>query len=165
MKRLNPETNLPFKRGDIRADGRLFCGYKSKVKQNGFYGEDWVNQESFDKKYLKNLEFKKQDYSINFSKYQNRLSAWAKSNRDVKNSNNAKRRAAKLQATPPWLTTHQLQEIDEHYAMAKELEKVFPWPQHVDHIEALQGNDVCGLHVPWNLQILSRKANLEKGNR
>ena len=90
---------------------------------------------------------------------------WEALNRPKCNAKAAKRRAAKLQATPLWLTTHQLQEIDEYYAMAKELEKVFPWPQHVDHIEALQGNDVCGLHVSWNLQILSRKANLEKGNR
>lgn len=76
----------------------------------------------------------------------------------------AKRRAAKLQRTPPWLTKEQLKEIEEIYALAKELQWLSEEPLHVDHIIPLQGENVSGLHVPWNLQILPRSLNLSKNN-
>jgi len=88
-----------------------------------------------------------------------------KNNIDLINSITAKRRAAKLQATPKWLTMEQLTQIRLFYREAKELEKLDGIKRHVDHIIPLQGEKVRGLHVPWNLQILTAAENISKKNK
>jgi len=79
----------------------------------------------------------------------------------------AKRRASKYNATPKWLTKEQLLEIKEFYTLCKDLQWLsdFNDPLQVDHIVPLQGENICGLHVPWNLQILPRSLNIKKGNK
>ncbi len=79
---------------------------------------------------------------------------------------NAKRRAAKLQRTPKWLTPAQHEEIKEFYLLAKELQWLSAQSDKlsVDHIVPLQGKNVSGLHVPWNLQILPKSLNSQKYN-
>jgi hypothetical protein len=94
-----------------------------------------------------------------------RVAQWQKENLDKCAFYTSKRRAAQAAATPAWLSEEQLTLIQEFYSMAKELETVFPWKQHVDHITPINGKNVCGLNVPWNLQILSKQANLQKGNK
>jgi hypothetical protein len=48
MKKLNPETGLPFKRGFIREDGFIFCEYRQKEKtKSGFFLEVWLSPESY----------------------------------------------------------------------------------------------------------------------
>jgi hypothetical protein len=93
------------------------------------------------------------------------VSKYKRSNKAVVNATNGKRRALKINITQNWLLDEHFKQITEFYKMAKELEKVFPWKQHVDHVVPLKGEFVSGLHVPWNLQILSEKENLEKSNK
>ena len=76
----------------------------------------------------------------------------------------AERRALELSATPPWLSDSQRAAIKAIYAEATRLERETGIPRHVDHIVPLKHPDVCGLHVPWNLQVLTATENLSKNN-
>jgi hypothetical protein len=89
---------------------------------------------------------------------------WASAHPDQKNADTAKRRAAKLQRTPLWLTPEHHKQIGQFYWEAADVSKLVGEFYHVDHIVPLQGKTVSGLHVPWNLQILHAKENLSKGN-
>jgi hypothetical protein len=80
------------------------------------------------------------------------------------------RRANKLNATPKWLSKEDKQAIKEIYLKASMLTKTTGITYHVDHIIPLvaadtDGNRVAsGLHVPWNLQIITAEENLTKKN-
>jgi len=58
-----------------------------------------------------------------------------------------------------------LNQIKNFYIESAELSKLLGVWHEVDHIVPLQGTTVSGLHVPWNLQILTAKENSMKGNR
>lgn len=77
--------------------------------------------------------------------------------------NPAKRREAvrrrdfsRISATPSWANRRAIVDI---YNRAIEL------GLHVDHIVPLKHDLVCGLHVEWNLQLLTTKENRQKHNK
>lgn len=81
------------------------------------------------------------------------------------NALKAKRRAAKLQRIPKWLTLHDLSLIEMLYQRAKYLTDVTGVPHTVDHIIPLQGKNISGLHVVQNLRIITAHENFSKGNK
>lgn len=87
-------------------------------------------------------------------------SEWAKSNPGKRNHIIAKRRSWIKKATPPWVTQEMMEQIRATYMMARDLGGM-----HVDHIHPLRAKNSCGLHVPWNLQIIPAIQNIKKGNR
>jgi 5-methylcytosine-specific restriction endonuclease McrA len=68
-------------------------------------------------------------------------------------------------ATPPWLSAKQKLEIRFHYRLAIALSRSTKIPHAVDHIIPLQGESVCGLHVPWNMEVITQEENLKKSNK
>jgi len=92
-------------------------------------------------------------------------SAYKKANRHKGAALLAKRRAAKKQRTPSWLTKDHLWMIEEAYEIAEVRSRVTGISWHVDHICPLQGKTVSGLHVPWNLQVITAAENIAKGNK
>lgn len=90
---------------------------------------------------------------------------WRKTNKNLVYAYNAKRRANKLKAIPPWLSPEHHKEIALCYEEAQALRLYTGQEYHVDHIVPLQGKNVCGLHVPWNLQVILARDNLSKGNK
>ena len=68
----------------------------------------------------------------------------------------------KMRAMPPWVARAT---VDRVYMQAEETSRATGVKHHVDHIVPLRSHVVCGLHVPWNLQVLSAYDNMKKGNR
>lgn len=77
----------------------------------------------------------------------------------------AERRSKKLQATPSWLGEDSNFLFEEIYSLAKLRTDKLGYVWEVDHIIPLQNAKVCGLHVPWNLQVIPRSTNRIKSNK
>jgi len=91
--------------------------------------------------------------------------AWKEKHPDEVKASTKHRRDKHKQATPTWLSSEQKQQIKQLYIDAMTATRITGTPYVVDHIVPLRGETVCGLHVPWNLQIMSRAENLKKSNK
>ena len=100
----------------------------------------------------------------NKQKHKEHLKNWKKNNVALVNISTTKRRIARLQRTPFWLNAGQEFEMECIYKYCAALRSV-GLDYEVDHMVPLQGKTVSGLHVPWNLQILTASENAAKGNR
>ena len=90
---------------------------------------------------------------------------YARENKHVVNAAVARRKAAKLQRTPAWLSDFNKLKIQCIYSIAAMLTRENKEPWHVDHKIPLQGKLVSGLHVPNNLQVMRGVENVSKKNK
>ena len=74
-------------------------------------------------------------------------------------------KAKKTRRIPEWVSVEQREVIRKKYLIAAVLTLATGKSYSIDHIVPLRGENVSGLHVPWNLQIMLTEANCSKGNR
>lgn len=87
---------------------------------------------------------------------------WAKQNKGRRAASQTKRRSRQSKSL---LSIIYMPAIHEFYEQAQKMTESTGIAHHVDHIVPLKGRGVCGLHVPWNLQILEAEKNISKYNK
>lgn len=105
---------------------------------------------------IREREIAKRAYQNNKPKRVESTKKWEEKNPGTRAERKRRRDARKRHATPHWVD---LQTIKDIYAVAYMLD------YHVDHIVPLAHPAVCGLHVPWNLQLLPPEENMSKSNK
>lgn len=144
-----------------KPDGRgyecLVCKRErsKKYRQEGRDKEYWKRSDVLKRK----QEWNKKDYEQNKEQFKERNKKWILSNyeryRKYQTAYTASYRFYKKQATPKWTSEEAIFEFYKNCPQGKE----------VDHIIPLNHPDICGLHVPCNLQYLSRFENAAKSNK
>ena len=135
--------------------------YRSKNKEVIKTKQKQIYQNNKEKR----LEYGRKRYTEHKDAIKAKVKEYTIKNRHKTNAIKAKYRASKYNATPKWLTKQHLEEIKVFYKEAKKLSETTGDSYQVDHIVPLQGAEVCGLHVPWNLQILTKSENISKFNK
>ena len=123
--------------------------------------EEWSRK---NKKHIS--QRRKEYYKNNLQKCKQSSQKWKANNKDRVSIYNAMKRPERDQrlknATPKWLD---MEAVALKYKKRDYLSQVIGIKHHVDHIIPLQGENVCGLHVAWNLQIITAEENLSKNNK
>jgi hypothetical protein len=143
-------------------DGRKKCSkccewkaasdfHKSRRSPDGLQARCKICNQSSASEWNKKNEERYQEYNREYVK------EWAKKNPKRLAERMKRRQVALKRATPPWLSAEQKLELALFYNNT-------PPGMVVDHVEPIQAKEVCGLHVPWNLQYLEKKENLKKRN-
>ena len=89
------------------------------------------------------------------------LRAYSQKNKDKLCAAVRKRQILKQRAMPSWVDVDAINLI---YKQSEYVSLLAQVPHEVDHIVPLRNSKVCGLHVPWNLQIITTTENRRKGN-
>jgi 5-methylcytosine-specific restriction endonuclease McrA len=133
------------------------CNFCYALKNRSAYGST-KDMKQYRKNYReKNKQAISEYHKLNRIRNKERILKLEKERRKKAGSRKeatARRRAMKLKATPSWCDKD----------LIKAIYKNCPEGFHVDHIIPLKGKNVCGLHIPENLQYLSSEENIKKSN-
>jgi 5-methylcytosine-specific restriction endonuclease McrA len=86
-------------------------------------------------------------------------------NVDVVRADTSVRKRRHREATPAWITKQERIQMRALYVQARKLTEITGEQYVVDHIVPLRGETVCGMHVPWNLRVITQEENLQKSNK
>jgi hypothetical protein len=161
-------TGSPCVRGHVapRFVSSKACVTCARENQNKWDAQNFGKLKQYSVKYdSKNRERRREaarEYRKNSPDAANAATRqYRKRNPGIINAHCSARRAAQLSATPRWVDYNNLQNI---YKQAKEMTLASGCNYQVDHIVPLKHDLVCGLHVPWNLQIITASENRRKKN-
>ena len=90
---------------------------------------------------------------------------WKANNKTQIRADTKARSRKHREATPKWLSRKQRSEIRQIYQIAITMTQTTGEQYVVDHIVPLRSHEVCGLHVPWNLRVITQEENLKKSNK
>lgn len=146
--------------------------YRKNIENSRAYAREryWKNLEenrSRSRKYWdnpENDEKRKEAYRRRISNDPDFFKRYYEMNKDRYMEHNARRRSLQKNSSLN-LSEEQIQQMRDTYWLARDLTTITGEPYEVDHIIPLRGKDICGLHVPWNLQVLPMDLNRSKNNR
>lgn len=142
--------------------------YRKRVRESYYKNKDYYLEKT--KKRRQDNPEKYAEYVRNYQKrnkdkVRERERIYCQDNKELRCYYSSMYRANKKQATPKRLTEEQKEEIKVIYKECGSKSDEEGIKYHVDHIIPLKSDLVCGLHVPWNLQILTATENVSKHNK
>jgi len=169
------KPNEMFSFSKANKDGlHRWCKDCAKVAKKEWYIKNAESERT------KAMQYHYENYEKNKERIIKNVSKWQKINREkyrkiakkcYENTKHKKfawqalARAAKRNAVPKWIDSQLKQEIQKFYIEARSKTKETGINYEVDHIVPLMGENVCGLHVPWNLRVITRFENRSKQNK
>lgn len=142
-----------------RVRNRLYSSTENGKLKARLRSIRYSKSKKYTRKYTSSLNTKQRLLKCKYTR------VWRSNNKDRANALYALRRASKKNATPPWLTRYDKDKIIELYTICQMFKTYTGQEYHVDHIVPLINENVCGLHIPCNLRVISAYDNLIKSNR
>jgi hypothetical protein len=148
-----------------KSNWKKVSGKKRGYQEKWFASNPKYRTEYYHKNSERVLERRRATYEENSEVIKARHKIYRDNNPHKMAAYAGRRRASERRAQPGWLTREHRSEMEAVYAEARRLTESTGVTHHVDHIVPLRGKTVCGLHVPWNLQVLTAKDNIRKSNK
>lgn len=150
-----------------------YCDYKCReirmtaqkiATRNKYKEEAKIRQKRYYAINFEKIKITRMKYTaLNKDKAKIRTERFSKLNPEINSYYSSNRRVSRNNAKLPSLYLRN--DIKLIYKKRKELDENTGIKHNVDHIIPLKNDLICGLHVPWNLQIISFIDNMIKSNK